>query len=98
MRTEYVHFLFSAREPRLEYAVSEVMPMKYWKAQTVRLDQMEDHLNQLAQGGYEPFGLYPLMAPVGGDEALTTFLVVAKKSLDYIGKEMAQLEAESREQ
>ena len=72
--------------------------MKYWKAQTVRLDKLEDHLNQLAQDGYEIFGLYPVIVPVGGDEELTTFLVVAKKSLDYIGKEMAQLEAETRKQ
>jgi len=82
----------------LEYAVFEVMPMKYWKAQTVRLDQMEDHLNQLAQGGYEPFGLYPVMVPVGGDEASTTFLVVAKKGLDYLSKELAELEVGATEQ
>ncbi len=72
--------------------------MKQWKAQTVRLDQLEDHLNQLAQGGYEPFGLYPVMVPVGGDEELTTFLVVAKKGLDFISKELAELEVEAMEQ
>ncbi len=72
--------------------------MKYWKAQTARLDKLEDHLNQLAQDGYEIFGLYPVIVPVGGDEELTTFLVVAKKSLDYIGKEIAQLEAEATKQ
>ncbi len=72
--------------------------MKYWKAQTARLDKLEDHLNQLAQDGYEIFGLYPVIVPVGGDEELTTFLVVAKKGLDYIGKEMAQLEAEATKQ
>ncbi len=72
--------------------------MKYWKAQTARLDKLEDHLNQLANDGYEIFGLYPVIVPVGGDEELTTFLVVAKKSLDYIGKEIAQLEAEATKQ
>jgi hypothetical protein len=72
--------------------------MKYWKARTVRLDNLEDHLNQLAQDGYEVFGLYPVIVPVGGDEQLTTFLVLAKKGLDYIGKEIAQLEAEATEQ
>ncbi len=72
--------------------------MKYWKARTVRLDNLEDHLNQLAQDGYEVFGLYPVIVPVGGDEQLTTFLVLAKKALDYIEKEMAQLEAEATEQ
>jgi len=72
--------------------------MKQWKAQTVRLDKLEAHLNQLAQAGYEIFGLYPVVVPVGGDEKLITFLVVAKKGLDYIGKEMAQLEAEATEQ
>ncbi len=72
--------------------------MKRWRAQTVRLDQLEDHLNQLAQDGYELFGLYPVLVPVGGDEKLTTFLVVARKSLDYIGKEIAELEVEATEQ
>ncbi len=72
--------------------------MKYWKAQTARLDKLEDHLNQLANDGYEIFGLYPVIVPVGGDETLTTFLVVAKKGLDYMGKEMAQLEAEATKQ
>ena len=72
--------------------------MKQWKAQTVRLDQLEDHLNQLAHGGYELFGLYPVIVPVGGDETLTTFLVVAKKGLDFLGKEMAELEVEATEQ
>ncbi len=72
--------------------------MKYWKAQTARLDKLEDHLNQLANDGYEIFGLYPVIVPVGGDEELTTFLVVAKKSVDYIGKEMAHLEAEATKQ
>ncbi len=72
--------------------------MKRWRSQTVRLDQLEDHLNQLAQDGYEPFGLYPVIVPVGGDEELTTFLVVAKKGLDYMRKEMAQLETEVTEQ
>jgi hypothetical protein len=72
--------------------------MKHWKAQTVRLDQLEDHLNQLAQDGYEPFGLYPVMVPVGGDETLTTFLVVARKGLDYLSKELAELEVEATEQ
>ncbi len=72
--------------------------MKHWKARTVRLDKLEDHLNQLAQDGYEIFGLYPVIVPGGGDEQLTTFLVLAKKGLDYIEKEMAQLEAEATEQ
>ncbi len=72
--------------------------MKQWKAQTVLVDKLEDHLNELAGGGYDVFGLYPVMLAIGGDEEITTFLVVAKKSLDYIGKEMAQLESETREQ
>lgn len=72
--------------------------MKRWKARTVRLDQLEDHLNQLAQDGYDIFGLYPVIVPVGGDESLTTFLVVARRGLDYIGKEMAELEVEATEQ
>jgi hypothetical protein len=72
--------------------------MKHWKAQTVRLDQLEDHLNQLDQEGYELFGLYPVIVPVGGDETLTTFLVVARKGLGYLSKELAELEVEATEQ
>ncbi len=72
--------------------------MKHWKAQTVRLDKLEDHLNQLARDGYEIFGLYPVMLAIGGDDEITTFLVVAKKGLDYIEKEMAQLEVEATAQ
>ncbi len=72
--------------------------MKHWKAQTVRLDKLEDHLNQLAREGYEVFGLYPVMLAIGADDEITTFLVVAKKGLDYLGKEMAQLEAEATKQ
>ena len=82
----------------MEYAVSEVIPMKQWKAQTVRLDHLEDHLNQLAHDGYEPFGFYPVIVPVGGDETLTTFLVVARKGLDYLSQELAELEVEATEQ
>ncbi len=72
--------------------------MKRWKAQTVLIDKLEGHLNELAGDGYDVFGLYPVMLSVEGDEEITTFLVVAKKSLDYLGKEMAQLEAEATEQ
>ncbi len=72
--------------------------MKQWKAQTVLLGKLEDHLNELARDGYDVFGLYPVMLSVGADDDITTFLVVAKKSLDFIGKEMAQLEAEVTEQ
>ncbi len=72
--------------------------MKHWKAQTVRLDHLEAHLNQLARDGYEVFGLYPVMLAIGADDEITTFLVVAKKGLDYMGKEMAQLETEVMEQ
>ena len=72
--------------------------MKRWRSQTVRLDQLEDHLNRLAEDGYELFGLYPLIVPVGGDEKLTTFLVVARRSVDYIGREIAELETEVTEQ
>ncbi len=72
--------------------------MKHWKAQTVRLDHLEDHLNQLARDGYEIFGLYPVMLAIGAEEDITTFLVVAKKGLDYMGKEVAQLETEVTEQ
>lgn len=72
--------------------------MKKWKAQTVLLEKLEDHLNQLAVDGYDLFGLYPVMLPIAGDESRTTFLVVAKKTLDYLEKEMAQLDVETREQ
>ena len=72
--------------------------MKQWKAQTVLLGKLEDYLNELARDGYDVFGLYPVMLSVGADDDITTFLVVAKKSLDFIGKEMAQLEAEVTEQ
>ena len=72
--------------------------MKHWKAQTVRLDHLEAQLNQLARDGYEIFGLYPVMLAIGADDEITTFLVVAKKGLDYMGKEMAQLESEVTEQ
>ena len=72
--------------------------MKHWKAQTARLDKLEDYLNLLNQDGYEIFGLYPVIVPVGGDETLTTFLVVSHKDLDYIGKELAQLEVKATEQ
>ncbi len=72
--------------------------MKKWNAQTVRLDRLEDHLNQLDADGYEIFSLYPVMLPIGGDKRLTTFLVVAKRTSQYIEKEMAQLEVEAREQ
>ncbi len=72
--------------------------MKHWKAQTIRLDHLEAHLNQLARDGYEIFGLYPVMLAIGADDEITSFLVVAKKGLDHLGKEMAQLEAEVREQ
>ena len=44
------------------------------------------------------FGLYPVMLAIGADDEITTFLVVAKKGLDYMGKEMAQLETEVTEQ
>jgi hypothetical protein len=72
--------------------------MKHWKAQTVRLDHLEAHLNQLARDGYDLYGLYPVMLAIGADDEITTFLVVAKKGLDYMGKEMAQLESEVTEQ
>jgi len=38
------------------------------------------------------------MLAIGADDEITTFLVVSKKGLDYMGKEMAQLEAEATEQ
>ena len=72
--------------------------MKHWKAQTVRLDHLEAHLNQLARDGYDLYGLYPVMLAIGADDEITTFLVVAKKGLDYIEKELGQLEVEATEQ
>ncbi len=72
--------------------------MKKWNAQTVRLDRLEDHLNQLSADGYEIYGLYPVMMPIGGDAKLTTFLVAASKSVDYIEKEVAQLGTEVTQQ
>ncbi len=72
--------------------------MKKWNAQTVRLDRLEDHLNQLSADGYEIYGLYPVLLPIGGAAKLTTFLVVASRSVDYVEKEIAQLEAEATKQ
>ncbi len=72
--------------------------MKHWKSQTVLLAKLETHLNELAGDGYEIFGLYPVMLSVGTEDDITTFLVVAHKELDYMGKEMTQLEVEATEQ
>ena len=72
--------------------------MKHWKAQTVRLDHLEAHLNQLARDGYEVYGLYPVMLAIGADDEITTFLVVARKGLDYLSQELAELEVEATEQ
>ena len=72
--------------------------MKKWNAQTVRLDRLEDHLNQLSADGYEIFSLYPVLLPIGGDAKLTTFLVVANKNVDYVEKEKAQLGTEVTQQ
>ena len=68
--------------------------MKKWNAQTVRLDRLEDHLDQLSADGYEIFSLYPVLLPIGGDAKLTTFLVVANRTVDYVEKEKAQLGTE----
>ena len=89
---------FLAREAPFKVCCIRGNDMQHWKAQTVRLDHLEAHLNQLARDGYQVFGLYPVMLAVGSDDEITTFLVVAKKGLDFMGKEMAQLEAEVREQ
>ncbi len=72
--------------------------MKKWSADTVRLDRLEGHLNQLSADGYEIYGLYPVMLPIGGDAKLTTFLVAASKSVDYIEKEIAQVDTEATSQ
>ncbi len=72
--------------------------MKKWSADTVRLDRLEGHLNQLSADGYEIYGLYPVMLPIGGDAKLTTFLVVASRSVDYVEKEKAQLGTEVTQQ
>ena len=72
--------------------------MKKWSAQTVRLDRLEDHLNQLSAEGYEIYGLYPVMMPIGGDAKLTTFLVAASRSVDYVEKEIAQVDTEATRQ
>ncbi len=72
--------------------------MKKWNAQTVRLDRLEDHLNQLSADGYEIFSLYPVMLPIGGDAKLTTFLVAASRSVDYVEKEIAQVATEATRQ
>ena len=72
--------------------------MKKWNAQTVRLDRLEDHLDQLSADGYEIFSLYPVLLPIGGDAKLTTFLVVAHRNVDYVEKEIAQLGTEVTQQ
>ncbi len=72
--------------------------MKKWSADTVRLDRLEGHLNQLSADGYEIYGLYPVMLPIGGDAKLTTFLVAASKRVDYIEKEIAQVKTEAATQ
>ncbi len=49
-------FLFSACEVRFEVCCIRGDAMKQWKAQTVLVDKLEDHLNELAGGGYDVFG------------------------------------------